>query len=190
MSRKAQKFNSPIGYDLRVLAEGAEEMRVLGSILGINKGLKPSPAEAETFIDNFENLIFNRKLAMGETPAESDRIDFIKFMMDKDYQEEVINKYEKVKHSVNIPHLLTKAPHFFSYLQTQMIPVVFSLATSINYRTLHKYRKNIQPHVKDKTPISIFKLFEVEGTKEKDGILRGLENLVHHKLLTHWLHEG
>ena len=190
MSRNAQKFNSRVGYDLRVLAEGAEEMRVLGSILGINKGLKPSPAEAETFIDNFENLIFNRRLAMGEVPTESDRIDFIKFMTDGDYQKEVIDRYEKVKHSVNIPHLLTKAPHFFSYLQTQMIPVVFSLATSINYRTLHKYRKNIQPHIKDKAPISIFKLFEVEGTKEKDSILRGLENLVHHKLLTHWLHEG
>jgi hypothetical protein len=116
MSNKAQKFNSQIGKDLRVLAEGAEEMRVLGSILGINKGLKPSQTEAESFIDNFENLIFNRKLAMGETPTESDRIDFVKFMTSKKYQKEVIDKYELVKHSVNIPHLLTKAPHFLGYL--------------------------------------------------------------------------
>ena len=190
MSNKAQKFNSQIGKDLKVLAEGAEEMRVLGSILGINKGLKPSQTEAESFIDNFENLIFNRKLAMGETPTESDRINFVKFMTSKKYQKTVIDKYEEVKHSVNIPHLLTKAPHFLGYLQTQMIPVVFSTITSINYRTLHKYRKNIHPYITNEPPVSIFKLFDVEGTKEKENILKGLENLVHHKLLTHWLYEG
>jgi hypothetical protein len=71
-----------------------------------------------------------------------------------------------------------------------MIPVVFSMVTSINYRTLHKYRKNIHPYIKNEPPVSIFKLFDVESTKDKENILKGLENLVHHKLLTHWLYKG
>jgi hypothetical protein len=73
------------GSDLRILAEGAEEMRVLGSILSMNKGLKPTPAEAEAFVDVIENLIYDRKKIMGYEPSESDKIDFIKFMTDPRY---------------------------------------------------------------------------------------------------------
>jgi Mg2+/Co2+ transporter CorC len=112
MANKSRTVYSGKGKDLRVLAEGAEEMRILGSILSINKGLKATFADAESFIDTIENLIYDRKKVLGKKPSEDDKIDFHKFMVDEEYQAEVINKYEKVKHSVNIPHLITKAPHF------------------------------------------------------------------------------
>ena len=174
------------GSDLRILAEGAEEMRVLGSILSMNKGLKPTPAEAEAFVDVIENLIYDRKKIMGYEPSESDKIDFIKFMTDPRYQESVVNEYEKVKHSVNIPHLLTKVPHFKGYVETQMIPIVFEMVASVKYRTLQKYRKNINADSKVQA-ISLFKYFDVNSKKDKESILRGLENLVQYKLLTGWL---
>lgn len=176
------------GNDLRTLAEGAEEMRVLGSILSMNKGLKPTPAEAEAFVDVIENLIYDRKKIIGAELFESDKIDFIKFMTDTKYQEQVINKYEQVKHSVNIPHLLTKVPHFKGYVETQMIPVVFEMVASVKYRTLQKYRKNINADNKSDA-ISLFKYFDVNSKKDKESVLRGLENLVQYKLLTGWLFE-
>lgn len=188
MDTKIKTFNKVGGFgqDLRVLAEGAEEMRILGSILGINKGLKATMSEAEAFIDTFENLIYNRKTIMGQEADESDRIDFHKFMLDEEYQREVIDAYETVKHSVNIPHLLTKAPHFFSYLEAQMVPTSFFMTASVKYRTMHKYRKNIAADSGGKAE-SLFKLFEVESKKDKEAVLRGLENLIHHKLFTRWL---
>ena len=98
MEKKINIFkSSPIAKDLRVLAEGAEEMRVLGSILSINKGLKATVSETEAFIDTIENLIYDRKLAMGWEGSETDKVDFHKFVTSKKYQEEVIEKYEKVK---------------------------------------------------------------------------------------------
>ena len=189
MSAKIQKFNSPIGRDLRVLAQGAEEMRILGSILSINKGLKASMSDAETFIDTIENLIYNRKEAMGMTPKESDRIDFHRFMVDEEYQREKIDVYEKVKHSVNILHLISKVPHFNGYLKTQMIPTAFFMTSSIKYRTIHKYRQNVDPENTEK-PVSIFKLFGVDSRKEKESILKGLENLIHFKMFTRWVYDS
>lgn len=193
MSQKSRTFKLGKGSDLRTLAEGAEEMRILGSILGINKGLKPTFSEVETFIDNIENLIYNRKKIMGEEVSDDDKIDFHKFMSDETYQQEVIQKYEVVKHSVNIPHLLSKVPHFQGYLKTQMIPTSAFLANSVKYRTMHKYRKNVFSDFKgygiEFEDTNIFKYFEVESKKDKESILRGLENLIHFKLFTRWAYD-
>lgn len=212
MASKISQFKNPRGYgrDLRILAEGAEEMRILGSILGINKGLKSSVADAETFIDNIENLIYDRIKVLGGKPTEADRIDFHRFMLDSKYQRAKIDAYEKVKHSVNILHLISRVPHFNAYLKTELIPTTFFTAQSIKYRTLHKYRKNIYAdyteaqffdefkgrmgsgnpydYIDKHGHLSLFNLFEVEGSKEKEQILRGLENLIQFKLFTRWAH--
>lgn len=172
------------GRDLRILAEGAEEMRVLGSILGINKGLKPTISEAEAFIDTIENLIIDRKKILGMPTTDKERIDFARFMLDTDYQKDIIDAYEKVKHSVNIPHLLSKAPHFNGYLKTELIPTTFYMNASVKYRTMRKYRLNVDP---TNTPVSIFKYFNATSKKDKEAILKGLENAIQHQLLKGWL---
>ena len=189
MSSKISQFKRYGGYsrDLRILAEGAEEMRILGSILGINKGLKASTSDAETFIDNIENLVYNRKEVLGIQPAESDRIDFHRFLMDDKYQKDCIDAYEQVKHSVNILHLISKVPHFNAYLKTELIPTSFFTVQSIKYRTLRKYRKNIFADSKEQRPLALFSLFGVDSKKEKESILKGLENLIQYKLFTRWI---
>ena len=189
MGDKIKRFDTPKGRDLRVLAQGAEEMRILGSILSINKGLKASMSDAETFIDTIENLIYSRKEAMGITPSDKDRIDFHRFMLDEEYQREKIDAYEKVKHSVNILHLIAKVPHFNEYLKTQLIPTAFFTTSSIKYRTIHKYRQNVNLDESEK-PLSLFKMFAVDGKKEKESIIKGLENLIHFKLLTRWIYDS
>ena len=192
MEKKINTFkSSPIAKDLRVLAEGAEEMRVLGSILSINKGLKATVSETEAFIDTIENLIYDRKLAMGWEGSETDKVDFHKFMTSKKYQEEVIEKYEKVKHSVNIPHLLSIAPHFKGYLTTEIIPTSFFTTASVKYRTLSKYRKNVNADAvnSNANPQSLFKMFGVDSKRDKEAILKGLENLIQFKLFTRWAYD-
>lgn len=187
MADRVVQFRSRRANDLRILAEGAEEMRVLGSILGINKGLKTSISDTETFIDTIENLIIDRKKAMGIDPKESDKIDFLQFMVDENYQKECIDAYEKVKHSVNILHLITKVPHFKGYLHTQTIPIAFFTAASVKYRTIHKYRNNVNAGVEGVKPESLFNMFGVDSRRDKESILKGLENLIQYKLLTRWL---
>ena len=180
---------SSIAKDLRTLAEGAEEMRILGSILSINKGLKASISDTETFIDTIENLIYDRKKIMGLPAHEYDKIDFVRFMTSQSYQDQVINKYEEVKHSVNIPHLISKVHHFKGYLTTQIIPISFFTTSSIKYRTLAKYRKNVNSGTGNGQVISLFDMFEVDSKKDKDNILNGLENLIQFKLFTRWAYD-
>ena len=184
LSLKSSIMKSNRGRDLRILAEGAEEMRILGSILGINKGLKPTISEAEAFIDTIENLIIDRKKILGIPTTDKERIDFARFMLDTDYQKDIIDAYEKVKHSVNIPHLLSKAPHFNGYLKTELIPTTFYMNASVKYRTMRKYRLNVDP---TNTPVSIFKYFNATSKKDKEAILKGLENAIQHQLLKGWL---
>ena len=183
---------SSIAKDLRALAEGAEEMRILGSILSINKGLKATVSDTETFIDTIENLIYDRKQASGQPAFESDKIDFHKFMTSKEYQDEVIEKYEKVKHSVNIPHLISKVQHFKGYLTTEIIPTSFFTTSSVKYRTLSKYRKNINADSENPNanPQSLFTLFGVDSKRDKENILKGLENLIQFKLFTRWAYDN
>ena len=193
---KAALFNKfgGFGKDLRTLAEGAEEMRILGSILSINKGLKSSISDAESFIDTIENLIYDRKqilrnkLSKKEQASEKDKIDFHRFMVDEEYQQKVIETYENIKHSVNIPHLISKVPHFKGYLTTQLIPTAFFEVASVKYRTVHKYRKDIYNGQRAK-PKSLFSLFGVDGKSEKEAILKGLENLIHFKMFTRWAYD-
>jgi hypothetical protein len=73
--------------------------------------------------------------------------------------------------------LITKAPHFLGYLRTSIIPTAFFTAQSVKYRTLAKYRRNIHnnPDMESET---LFDLFEVSGKREKEAVLRGLENLI------------
>lgn len=189
MQTKINKFKSSKGRDLRKLAQGAEEMRILGSILSINKGLKATASEAEAFIDTIENLIYDRKKVLGMKVNEDDRLDFIRFMTDEEYQRQKIDEYEKVKHSVNILHLISKVPHFNGYLKTQMIPSAFFMTSSIKYRTIHKFRRNIYADKSGEKVVPLFDLFEVSGNKEKEAILRGLENLVHYKMFTRWAYD-
>lgn len=186
MFYKSQRFKqSKHSKDLKILAEGAEEMRILGAILSINKGLKASISDTETFIDLIENLICDRKKILKMPILPGDKIDFQKFMTDKNYQNIIIQKYDTVKHSINIPHLLIMAEHFNGYLQTELIPISFFTISSIKYRTLQKYRKDVNYDTNLKEE-SLFDLFGVESKKDKDSVLRGLENLIHFKLFTRW----
>jgi hypothetical protein len=68
--------NESIFYDMKRLAEGAEEMRTLGSILSLNVGLKALSSEAFKQVSNFENAIYDI------TGKEEDVINIHEFIHD------------------------------------------------------------------------------------------------------------
>ena len=107
-------------------------------------------------------------------------------MLDENYQKEIIEKYESIKHSVNIPHLLSKVPHFNEYLKLQLIPQAFFNVASVSYRTLYRYRKNVYADNNNEAPVSLFNFFGVDGKKDKEAILRGFENMINFKMFAKW----
>jgi hypothetical protein len=72
----------------------------------------------EQFIETFENLIIDRKTILGKKYdiKPEDKIDFKKFLFNENYAQSVIDNYNSVKHSINIPHLISKVEYIKSYL--------------------------------------------------------------------------
>jgi hypothetical protein len=71
-----------------------------------------------------------------------------------------------------------------------MIPTATFITNSVKYRALHKYRANAKADSSDTTkPVSIFKLFNVDSKRDKDSIIKGLENLIHYKLFMRWAYD-
>ncbi len=161
--------------DLKILAQGAEEMRILGSILSSNKGVKSRTEEGITFIENIENAVIERKKLMGLEPNTDDRIDFILFCTDENYRKEAINKYEQVKHSVNILDVVTTAPHFLSYLRACSVPYAAFKVGSAKFRARDKYYKPVIDTLK------------ATKSSDKENAIRGIEAAVNYRMLRNWL---
>lgn len=125
-------------WDLQTLAQGASEIKLLGTFLGSNKGAKTKMNEGQDFINTFENLIISRYHDKGDYTKNTpdNKIDYNLFFTDQKYRWEVINKYESIKHSVNIPLVVALCPHIFSYMRTLMIPHIGFMDASSKYRSV------------------------------------------------------
>ncbi len=74
-----------------------------------NQGIKIRPNEALKQANLIGRAVYDI------TGKEEDLIDVTKFLYDKNYQEEAINRYEEVKHSFNILEALVTDPQFEGY---------------------------------------------------------------------------
>ena len=149
--------------DLKTLAEGAEEMRVLGSLLSLNQGVKTDLEGLVRQIELIEKAIYNK------TENANDLIDLQRFAFDESYREEMIERYEKVKHSFNILDVVSKVPHFLGYVQT-LATAVAEQRQSIKFRTVRSYIYALDE----------YNIFEKDLTK-------GLSNYIDNELRNEWL---
>lgn len=161
--------------NLRILAQGAEEMRVLGTILSSNKGLKSRMEEGINFVNTIENAIIDRKKVMGIDADPEDHIDFVTFATDARYRQEAINKYETVKHTTNILDVVANAPHFLSYLRACAVPQAAFKMGSMKFR------------VRDKFYDKVVEENKLTSKSDKDNAIRGIENAVNYRMLREWL---
>lgn len=151
-------LNKNIYQDFKTLSDGAEEMRVLGTILSLNQGIKTGTDEFITQINTIQRAIFNK------TGDLEDMIDLVKFAFDEQYRNWCIEKYEKVKHSFNILDVVSNIPHFLGYVQTLAVAyresltsfkfrstknLGYGLTTKLKYKREDKISKGIQNYVGD-----------------------------------------
>ena len=163
-------------YDLKTLSEGADEMKRLGTMLGSNKGVKSKIEDGQNFINTIEESIIKRKEALGEKVNPDDRIDFVLFCANPEYREQCIQKYENVKHSINILQVVAVTPHMFSYLRTCAIPYAGFMDASSRYRSS-------QAMIRD----GAYTRVGAVSSQEKTSANKGLNNAINATMMIQWL---
>ena len=167
-------------HDLEILSQGAEEIRVLGVLLGSNKGVKTKIEDGINFINTLENIISDRYKIMHPDADESKlaplKIDYLRFCTDKEYMEWCIDEYDKVKHTVNILQVVALCPHIFSYLRASIIPHAGFMSASSKYRSTQAVINS-----------GIYNILGIRAAKDKSNSLKGLNNEINAMMLMQWL---
>ena len=167
-------------HDLEILSQGAEEIRVLGVLLGSNKGVKTKIEDGINFINTLENIISDRYKIIHPDADESKlaplKIDYLRFCTDKEYMEQCIDEYDKVKHTVNILQVVALCPHIFSYLRASIIPHAGFMSASSKYRSTQAVINS-----------GIYNILGIRAAKDKSNSLKGLNNEINAMMLMQWL---
>ncbi len=125
-------FKSPSSknnfYNIRTLSRCAQELKLIGQIVGINKGLKSKPDELYKQLSNFENAIYDI------TNNEADIVDISKFVKDASYRNSVIENYESKKTAFNIYEIMYNNQILFQYLKLLAI-LKLQLQTTFKFRS-------------------------------------------------------
>ena len=151
--------------DLYTLAQGAKEMRRLGSIFSLNQGIKNDPEGLLRQVNLIERAIYDI------TENERDIIDINKFAFDEAYRQKAINAYEKVKHSFNILEAVSTVPHFMGYVQTLAI-ALREVSESFKFRSSRSMSLKLSKRI---------------NYNDENRIIKGIENYVGDSLRKQWL---
>ena len=155
---------------LKTLADGAEEYRILGQILHVNQGLYTSIPDSLNYLNTFQNLIYNK------SKVKADKIDVLRFSLDKDYREEVIQKYEeKAKHTINILQVVSKVPHFLQYLQTAATSDAMMENISAKYRATKRFAEDM------------IEEYQIRSADGKKTLYRTTDTMVNTIMINDWL---
>lgn len=155
------------------LARGAEEMRILGAIAGLNQGI---PSDLKSIINKISYIeeIFSEKADVFKELVVQELgsvyIDLESFAFNDEYRQKCIDLYDKVKHSFNILDCIASLPHLLGYVQ--------SLATEkALMKRSYKFR-NILEH---------YRTIQDKFNTDQDTAVLGLENYISDKMLSDWL---
>ncbi len=151
--------------DLYTLAEGAKEMRRLGSIFSLNQGIKNDPEGLLRQVNLIERAVYDI------TEDEKDLIDINKFAFDEAYRQRAINAYEKVKHSFNILEAVATVPHFMGYVRTLAV-ALREVSESFKFRSSRSMSLELSKRI---------------GYNDENKIIKGIENYVGDFLRKQWL---
>ena len=157
--------NKDIYQDLAKLAEGAEEMRILGQLLSLNQGIKTNIEDLLKQVNLIERAIYNK------TGNLNDLVDLNRFVFDEDYRQQCINKYEEYKHSFNIYDVVSTVPHFMGYLQTLAITLK-EIEGSYKFRSVRSLVLDLSDKLK---------------YKKEDKITRGIQNFIGDYMIKQWM---
>lgn len=143
--------------DISTMAKGAEEMRILGAILGLNGGLETGLNESWKVIEEFEEL-----LPEGMT--------IVDFCYNKSSRNSAINAYENRRAAFNILDCIATTPQFFAYLKMAACAFGVESAVSNRFRFIWDQKKRFkQVFQKSDGDTSISK-------KDSEYLVKGLGN--------------
>lgn len=163
-------LNLNVYEDIKTLSKGAAEMKILGQLFGLNKGLKTNPDGLASQINNIERAIYN------QTGNLDDLIDLSKFVFDEDYRQECILKYEEVKHSFNILDAIAQVPHFMGYVQTLAIAAK-EAQNSFKFRSARALSLKLAQELG----------YKKIGTTAESRIIKGVQNFIGDYLRKNWM---
>lgn len=144
------EFKGNIWADLNNIAtlnEGYRETAVLRGLLGLNQGAKTKTYDKYKFYEDFSMIIAKRlKKAKNLTDTDKEsilqllskdqRIDLEKFMQDPKYQQDLVQAYDKIKHTYNPLRIVLSVPHFASYLRAAISDYNKTRGVSMKFRTM------------------------------------------------------
>ena len=148
-----ERINCKYYDDIKTLAQGAEEFRILGSMLKLNQGLPNRISDIITLVSTIENSINNRiknnnneikrsrpsgQLSNEERNSElNNRFNLFKFAFDEEYRQKCVEQYDSVKHTINILDVISTVPHYLQYVKTLATLQRAAQFSSIRYRSLY-----------------------------------------------------
>lgn len=185
-SRDLQIWNSSAAVkgDLKKLAIGAEEMRVIGVVCSSNREVKNKPQDAATFIKTISEMtvnMANNRNKLNYVPGEyqentAEPIDFIRFMEDPIYAQQACADYDKVMERTNPLRMILTVPHLNGYVRTNIIPQAFTISASSRARAIERY--NTQEWSRK---------LGLQNNTDRENYIRNLNRAINMKYLLEWL---
>lgn len=137
--------------------EIASEFSTVAKMLGINQGLPNGAYESWDFIDKIDKSI-NKTLSKETGESKGDPFDLKKFVnmairananedvKAKRYIHGIMDRYNAVKNGINVPYVLFKNSHYFSYFQAAFEAKAMRDRTSQVFKTVEDIIDSARSH--------------------------------------------
>lgn len=157
--------NESIYNDFKTLAEGAEEMRIMGQIFSLNQGIKTDIKSFTNQLTNITHIIYNK------TGNADDIIDIVKFVENAEYRQEYIERFESVRHTFNVLDAVTTNPHTMEYI-SMLSKAYQSYRLSYRFRSAMDHLHNMQESV---------------GNKDNQKLVSGMYSYLGDQAISNWM---
>lgn len=127
-----------------VIYEGhVKEFKLLGKALGINQGLGSSDDEMFAFKMNFDKFITESWQESIQDKNQKflpqNKFSLIDFILNEDYRNEWINRYDKIKKSFNILNIIAKNEHTLAQLKVYAMSYKTNTELSYKMKTIEAF---------------------------------------------------
>ena len=200
-SEVQEKYKKYLNYDylkIKRLAEGASEMKIAGQMLGINKGFKSTIDDlialqsiiSKAFNDRnqwktLKGNLYRFSQHVQQTPQDPFEKNYARkyknsnilreLVFDESKKNSIIEEYDKIKHTFNLPLILTTQPNYHEYYKALVTTDVLLSSGSFLYKALTELVTDLSQDLK------------VYSATEISNIRKGIEKYVMHKIINNFL---
>lgn len=200
-SEVQEKYKKYLNYDylkIKRLAEGASEMKIAGQMLGINKGFKSTIDDlialqsviSKAFNDRnqwktLKGNLYNFSQHVQQAPEDPFQKNYARkyknsnilreLVFDETKKNSIIEEYDKIKHTFNLPLILTTQPNYHEYYKALVATDVLLSNGSFLYKALTELVTDLSQDLK------------VYSATEISNIRKGVEKYVMHKIINNFL---